>query len=186
MKLPRKTRLGVVVDIRALNKITMPDSYPVPPQAEILAQLHSAKYISVVDFASFFYGWWVKAEHRHRLTVISHRGRESFRVPVMGYRNSPAYVQRMIDTILRPYPYGQFCRVYVDDIVIFSSSLEEHIQYLHAIFSTLDTINLHLSPKKSFLAYPSIRLLGEKVDALGMSTAEDKLRAISSLTFQIH
>ena len=171
----------VVVDIRALNKITMPDAYPVPSQAEILAEVRNSKFISTVDAASFFYQWWVKPTHRHRLTVSSHRGQESFKVPVMGYRNSPAYVQRMIDRILRPF--RQFCRAYVDDIVIYSSTLDEHIQHLQQVFGVLAKLNIHLSPKKSFLGYPSVQLLGQKVDALGLATAEDKLAAISNLQF---
>ena len=147
----------VVVDIRALNKITMPDVYPVPSQAEILALIRNASYISTVDAVSFFYQWRVNPAHRHRLTVASHRGQESFKVPVMGYRNSPAYVQRMIDRILRPYRH--FCRAYIDDIVIFSSSLVEYIQHLEQVFKALIIMNIRLSPRKSFLGYLSVHLL---------------------------
>ncbi len=78
----------------------MPDAYPVPSQTDILATIQGAQFISTVDCSSFFYQWRVKPEHRHRLTVSSHRGQETFNVAVMGYRNSPAYVQRMIDRIL--------------------------------------------------------------------------------------
>lgn len=52
----------------------------------------------------------------------------------MGYRNSPAYVQRMIDRILRPF--RAFARAYVDDIVIYSNSLEELVDHLHQVFQT--------------------------------------------------
>ncbi len=179
---PEGERKGrVVVDIRALNKITMPDAYPVPSQADILAAVRDSGFISTVDAASFFYQWWVNPAHRHRLTVSSHRGQESFKVPVMGYRNSPAYVQRMIDRILRPFRH--FCRAYVDDIVIFSSTLKEHLEHLRLVFSALSKMNIHLSPRKSFLGYPSVQLLGQKVDALGLATAEEKLAAISNLSF---
>ena len=171
----------VVVDIRALNKITMPDAYPMPSQAEIIAMIKDATHISTIDAASFFYQWLVNRLHRYRLTVSSHRGQETFRVPIMGYRNSPAYVQRMIDRILRPFRH--FCRAYVDDIVIFSSSEEEHIQHLRQVFEALDEVNITLSPRKSFLNYPSVRLLGQKVDALGLATAEEKLAAITNLAF---
>ena len=171
----------VVVDIRALNKITMPDAYPVPSQADVLAEIRNSGFISTVDAASFFYQWWVKRHDRHRLTVASHRGQESFKVPVMGFRNPPAYAQRMIDRILRPF--RKFCRAYVDDIVIFSSSLDEHIKHLNLVFGALEKMNIHLSPKKSFLGYPSVHLPGQKVDALGLPTAEDKLAAITNLTF---
>ena len=172
----------VVVDIRALNRIAMPDAYPVLLQSDILALLHGKLFISTVDAASFFYQWWVRSHHRHRLTVASHRGQETFLVPVMEFRNSPAYVQRMIDHILRDF--RAFCRAYADDIVIFSASLKEHIQHLRHVFAMLDKHNIHLSPKKSYLGYPSVSLLGQKVDALGLATATDKLAAIARLVFQ--
>lgn len=119
--------------------------------------------------------------HRHRLTVASHRGQETFNVPVIGYRNSPAYIQRIINRILRPF--RRFCRAYVDDIVIFSSSLEEHLLHLDQVFKALDDMNIHLSPKKSFLGFPSVHLLGQKVDAFRLATAEEKLAAIANLRF---
>ena len=122
----------VVVDIRALNKITVSDVYSVPLQAEILALIRDATHISIIDAAAFFYQWWVKKHYRYRLTVFLYRGQETFNVSVMGFRNSPAYVQRMIDRILRPFRH--FCRAYVDDIVIFSSSLEEHVKHLTQVF----------------------------------------------------
>ena len=64
----------VVVDIRALNKITVSDAYSVPFQSEILALLRDVIHISIIDAVAFFYQWWVKMRHRYRLTVASHRG----------------------------------------------------------------------------------------------------------------
>ena len=167
----------VVVDIRSLNKITSPDTYPVPLQADILNAIAESKYITTVDCSAFFYQWRVKKEHRHRLTVSSHRGQETFKVAVMGFRNSPAYVQRMIDNILRGH--RAYNRAYVDDITVFSQTRREHLQHLGEVFTTLNQRNIKLAPNKSSIGYPSIRLLGQKVDALGLSTAEEKLAAIS-------
>lgn len=87
----------------------------------------------------------------------------------------------MIDRILRPYRH--FCRAYVDDIVIFSSTLKDHLEHLRLVFSALSKMNIHLSPRKSFLGYPSVQLLGQKVDALGLATAEEKLIVIVNLSF---
>lgn len=99
----------------------------------------------------------------------------------MGYRNSLAYVQRMINKILRQE--RGFSKAYVDDIVIFLRTLDKHIQHLHQIFSRLAYTGICLSPEKSFLAYSTIHLLGQRVDAFGLSTTKDKLRAISALRF---
>lgn len=159
----------------------MPDAYPVPSQADILAAVQGAKYISTVDCSAYFYQWRVNPEHRHRLTVASHRGQETFKVAVMGYRNTPAYVQRMTDRILRPH--RDYSRAYVDDIVIFSATLKEHLQHLRSVFGELADRGICLSPDKSFLGYPSVHLLGQRVDALGLATAEAKLAAITNLKF---
>ena len=170
-----------VMDIRGLNAITIPDAYPLPLQSEIIIAVRDCMYISVVDCTSFFHQWRVHPKDRHKLTVVTHRGQESFNVAPMGYKNSPAYVQRQIDRILRPY--RAFARAYVDDIVIFSKTFQEHQDHLRAVFSTLRDNNVSIKPTKAFLGYPSVRLLGKKVDSLGLATTEDKLAAIAKLKF---
>lgn len=117
-----------------------------------------------------FTNWKVKNEHQHRLTVATHRGQENFCRAVMGFRNSPAYVQRKIDTILRAE--RTFARSYIDDIVIFSRTFEEHLEHLKAVFQKLKSFKIVLSAKKCFLGYPSVGLLGQRVDALGLASAK--------------
>ena len=171
----------VVIDIRGLNAITVPDAYPLPYQSEIIIAVRDCLYISVVDCTAFFYQWRVFSKDRHKLTVVSHRGQETFNVAPMGYKNSPSYVQRQIDRILRPY--RTFARAYVDDIVIFSKTLDEHVQHLRQVFSVLKQNNISVKPSKAFLGYPTVHLLGQKVDSLGLATTEQKLAAISKLKF---
>ena len=171
----------VVVDIRGLNKISMFDAYPMPLQSDILSAVIGCPYISVMDCAGFFHQWLVRMMDRHKLTVVSHRGSEQWNVAVMGYRNSPAYVQRQIDSILREYRH--FARAYVDDIVVFSNSLEEHLRHLNQIFALFKRMNIALKASKTFLGYPTISLLGQRVDSLGLTTAADKLEAILALAF---
>ena len=176
------TRKGrAVVDIRGLNAISQIDIYPLPLQTELISAVKGCNYISVVDCASFFYQWRVHPEDRHKLTVITHRGQETFNVAVMGYKNSPAYVQRQIDRVLRPY--RSFARAYIDDVVIHSATVEEHIQHLRQIFGLFSKHHISINPKKAFLGYPSVTLLGQKVNSLGLSTSEEKLQAIAKLSF---
>ena len=145
-----------MVDIQALNQITMPDAYPVLSQSDILAAVQGVDFISTVDCASFFYQWRVKTQDCHKLTVSSHQGQETFQVAVIGYRNSPAYVQQIIDRILQPH--RDFSRAYVDDIVIYTKSklLNEHLVHLDKVFKSLSGKEICLSPQKSFLTYPSV------------------------------
>ena len=157
-KTTSKERKGrMIVDIRVLNKITMSDAYLVSSQTNILIAIKDAKFIFTINVTSFFYQWWINSAHRHRLIVTSHRDQESFKVSIMNYRNSSAYVQRMINKILRSYRH--FYRAYVDNIVIFSTLLKKHLSHLRLVFSTLKKMNIYLLSRKSFFDYSSVQLL---------------------------
>lgn len=170
-----------VIDIRGLNKVAVPDGYPMPLQSDVTSSVSGCPYVSVMDAAGFFHQWLVKVADRHKLTVVSHRGSEQFNVAVMGYTGLPAYVQRQIDGILREF--RAFARAYVDDIVVFSKTLEEHLEHLRSIFQLFQKMNIALKPSKTYLGYPTVALLGQKVESLGLTTAEEKLEAISKLRF---
>ena len=180
--MPDGTRKGrVVIDIRGLNKITESDSYPLPLQSEITSAVAGFPYISVVDAVGWFHQFMVKRRDRHKLTVVSHRGQEQSNVALMGYKGSPPYVQRQTDKLLRPY--RDFAKAYVDDMIVFSKTLEEHLQHLRTLFQLFRDRRISLSPTKSFLGYPTVILLGQRVDSLGLTTSEEKLAAISALEF---
>ena len=76
---------------------------------------------------------------------------------MIDYRNSSTYVQKMINKIFRSYRH--FYRVYIDDIVIFFTSLKKHLAHLRFIFSTFEKMNIYLSSRKSFLDYSFVQLL---------------------------
>lgn len=171
----------VVIDIWALNKVTMSDAYSVLMQADILAVVQGFKYIFTVDCSSFFYQWCVKSRHCYCLTVASHWGQKMFKVAVMSYWNSSAYVQWMIDRILQKQ--HDYAKAYVDDIVVFSTTLTEHISHLWNVFQTLVAKKICLLPQKSFLGYSSVHLLEQHVDTLSLVTAEAKLITIKNLFF---
>ena len=80
-------------------------------------------------------------------------------------------------------PTEKYSRVYVDDIVIFSAFLEEHVKHLNDAFYFLSKKNIHFTGHKSFHKYPFIHLLGQKIDVLRLTTTEDKFRVIFSLSF---
>ena len=180
--LPDGSRKGrAVIDIRGLNDLIVPDVYPVPLQAEVIARLLGCTHIAVMDAMSFFYQWRTHPDFRYMLTVISHRGQETFNVPVMGCMNSIAYVQRQIDRILRPVK--AFASAYVDDVVTGAKSFSEHLANLRQLFELFVEHNISISPTKTFLGYPNVNLLGRRVDSFGLATAEDKLEAIKALKY---
>ena len=182
--LPDGTQHGrPVVDIRKLNQVSIRDAYPLPQQSDIIALIAGCRFVTCVDGASFFYQWRVQPADRYKQTVVTHRGQETFNVPLMGYCNSPAYVQRQTDRLLRAFK--DFAKGYVDDIVIFSRTLLEHIAHLRQVFTLFKRVGVALKPSKSFVGYPNVQLLGQRVDSFGLSTSEERLEAISRLKFPV-
>ena len=176
-----KKRKRVIVDIRDLNKITVTDFYFMSLQTNITSVVIDYQFISIFDVVDFFHQWLVKLTNRHKLIVISHREQEQFNVAVMKFKNSSTYVQRKIDVIFRVY--REFARTYVDDIVIFSCTLKEHIAHLHVIFQLLNSYDINLSLKKLFFDYSIVALLKQKINAFDFITVVDKLKIISKLNF---
>lgn len=156
------------------------DVYCLPLQEDVISAVKGCNFITVIDAASFFYHWRVHPDDRHKLTVVTHRGQETFNVAVIGFKNSPAYVQRQMDRILRIY---KFARAYIDDVVVSSTTLEEHIVHLRTIFKLFAKFGILINPKKAFIGYPSVKLLGQKVDSFGLTTDEEKLIVIIKLVF---
>lgn len=113
--------------------------------------------------------------------IVTHRGQEIFNVAVMKYKNSPAYVQRQIDRLLREHRH--YARAYIDDVVIHSVTLEEHVEHLRAIFDLFVKYNISINSKKIFLGYSSVKLLDQKIDSFDLSIDDEKLKVIASLNF---
>ena len=154
-----------------------------PLQSDITSAVQGCTKISSIDMVRFFHQFGVKPECRHILTFVTHRGQEQSNVVVMGDKNSPAYCQRQIDHILRTC--RSFARAYIDDIVIFSKDLDTHIEHLHQVLTILNSLRFKINPTKTHLGYPSLILLGQRVDAYGMTTDEEKIKAITALCFPI-
>ncbi|KAG8727329.1 hypothetical protein FRC10_006224, partial [Ceratobasidium sp. 414] len=97
-----------------------------------------------------------------------------------GFRNGPPIFQRVMQDILSPFLWI-FALVYIDDIVVFSKTFDEHCKHLDTIFAAIADSGLTLSPSKCHLGYHSLMLLGQKVSRLGMSTHKEKVDAVLQL-----
>ena len=99
--------------------------------------------------------------------IILPWGLEVSNIVLIGFKNSPIYAQRFIDGTF--FEYRHFMRAYIDDIVIFSNTAEEHLQHIETVLRILDKNRICISPGKSFAAYPSVNLLGYIVSSKGIS-----------------
>lgn len=170
-----------VIDIRALNEVTQKDLYPLPVLDALLSLLCGKKYISVFDGSGWFHQWRVHPHDIDKFTIISPRGQETMLVAPMGFKNSVAHVQRQIDHELRSH--ASYARAYVDDTVVFSDTFDDHCRHIEAVLATFQRLRASLNPAKSFVGFPSLSLLGKRVDGFGLSTPQDKVAALQKLSF---
>jgi len=168
------------IDYRKLNAATTPDEFPIPRQAEILSSLSGAQVLSSLDALSGFTQLELDPNDVEKTACQTHRGLFQFRRMPFGLRNGPSIFQRVMQGILAPYLWI-FCLVYIDDIVVYSKTYEDHITHLDQVLEAIEKAGITLSPNKCHLFYGSILLLGHKVSRLGLSTHEEKVKAIIEL-----
>ena len=119
-------------------------------------------------------------EDKDKTAFRCHLGLWQFKRMPFGLHNGPSIFQRLMQGILAPYLW-LFALVYIDDIVVYSSSWEDHIAHLDTVLSAIAAAGITLSPPKCFIGYSSILLLGQKVSRLGLSTHQEKVQAIMDL-----
>lgn len=135
----------------------------------------------MMNYSVYFYQWCINSEHQHQLTNVFYRDQETFKVTVMNYYNTSIYVQQMTDWILHSY-CDYFC-VYVNNIIIYSATLTNHLQHLQNVFQKLTDQQICLMFKKFFLNYSSVHLLDQQVNILDLVTVKVKLVIITNLKF---
>ena len=109
--------------------------------------------------------------------IRMHRGLHHFKQIPFGWRNGPPEFQRAMQEILSPFLWV-FTLVYIDDIVVYSKSFKDHLKHVDAVLKVIAESGLTLSPPKCHLGYRSIVVLGNIVSRLGLSTHNEKLKAI--------
>ncbi|GJF00938.1 polyprotein [Phanerochaete sordida] len=168
------------VDYRKLNAHTIRDEFPIPRQSEILVALSGAQVLSSLDALAGFTQMEFEESEREKTAFRTHLGLFQFIRMPFGLTNGPSIFQRTMQTILAPFLW-LFCLVYIDDIVVYSKTYEEHIEHLNQVLGACEKAGLTLSPAKCHLFYASVLLLGHKVSRLGLSTHEEKVKAILEL-----
>ena len=154
----RDGSLRFCVDYRKLNSITVKNAYPLPRIADTLDALGDAKYFSTLDMSSGY--WQVKAaeEDKAKTAFTTGKGHFEFNVMSFGLSNAPATFQRLIDLVLSGLHYEE-CLVYLDDVIVFSSSFDNHLKNLKSVFTRLVDAGLKVKSTKCHLCCDEVHYL---------------------------
>lgn len=137
----------IVVDYRKLNEKTIDDKFPIPNIEDILDKLGRSAYFTILDLKSGFHQIKVDPTDRQKTAFSTDKGHFEFIRMPFGLKNAPATFQRVMNTILKEL-IGKCCLVYLDDIIIFGSSLQQHIENLDKVLTRLTEANLKIQLDK--------------------------------------
>lgn len=155
------------VDYRRLNKVTRRDVYPMPRIDDALDCLQSASYFSSLDLRSGYWQIPMAKEDVEKTAFTTPDGLYEFLVMPFGLCNAPATFERMMDSVLRGLRWN-ICLCYLDDIIVYSSNLNEHLTRLSAVLQCIASAGLQLNRKKCHFGFRQIKVLGHLVSEDGI------------------
>ena len=147
------------IDYRRLNAITTKDAFPLPRIDEIFDQLTDAKYYTKFDFKSGYFQVPLSKEDRAKTAFSTRDNHYQFTVLPQGITNGPATFQRVINHILGPTRW-KYALAYIDDIIIYSNTFDEHVLHLNEICQILRNARFRLNPDKCEIARTQTDYLG--------------------------
>ena len=165
------------IDFRKLNDSTERDAYPLPRIDATLESLAGSQFFSTLDLASGYWQVEVEESDREKTAFSTREGHFEFNVMPFGLTNAPPTFQRLMECVLAGLTYEQ-CLIYLDDIIVFSVSFEQHLERLKTVFQHVLKAGLKLKGKKCHFAKSEIRYLGHIVSRKGIQADPEKLRAV--------
>jgi len=167
-------------DYRKINAITKRDVYPLPRIDDIFDSLTGAIYFSSFDFLSGYWQIEMDEANKEKTGFITIYGLYEWNVMPFGLSNSPSTFQRAMDELLRRFKWC-FCLVYIDDVIIYSKTEEDHLKHIDLFLEVIEKSGFKIKPKKSQLFRTKLKFLGHMVSAKGIQPDPDKVIAVDAI-----
>ena len=165
------------IDFRKLNKVTIRDVYPIPRIDDCLTALGGNQWFSTFDMHAGFWQIEMAAEDKPKTAFIVEGGLYEFKVMPFGLTNATATFQRYMDMVLAGLKWTSLL-VYLDDVCVFSKSLEQHLSRLEEAFLRFRGYNLKLNAAKCHVLKKEFAYLGHIVTVKGIMADSKKIEAV--------
>nr|GEU79456.1 retrotransposon protein, putative, Ty3-gypsy subclass [Tanacetum cinerariifolium] len=170
--------MRLCIDYHELNKITIRSRYPLPRIDDLFDQLQGAMHFSKIDLRSSYHQLRVKEQDISNTAFRTHYGHYEFLVMPFGLTNAPAVFMDLMNRIFHEF-LDKFVIVFIDDILVFSKSKEEHEDHLRTVLQTLRQEKLYVKFSKCEFWLSSVAFLGHIVLAKGIMMDPAKVEAIT-------
>ena len=165
------------VDYRALNEITIKNSYPLPRIDELFDRLQGAKYFSKIDLRSGYHQIRIDPDDVPKTAFRTRYGHFEFKVLPFGLTNAPATFMHLMHQAFRPL-LDESVLVFLDDILIYSKTLADHKRHVRQVLDILRREKLYAKASKCDFFKSQVEFLGHIVGADGVRMMEDKVKAV--------
>ena len=165
------------IDYRDLNDITIKNRYPLPLIQEIFDTVGGASIYSLIDLRSGYHQIRIADKDIEKTAFRTRLGHFEFCVMPFGLTNAPATFQTMMNNIFQPM-LNKFVTVYLDDILIYSKTEEEHLQHIQQVLAVLRTNQLYAKVSKCDFLKQEIAYLGHVITAEGIAINPKLIEAI--------
>jgi hypothetical protein len=176
--LKKDKSLRVCVDMRALNEVTVKDAISLPRVQDCLEALSGSKVFSVLDARSGYHQIGLTESSKPKTAFVTpHRGQYEFTCVPFGVTNGVGQFVRLMNLALHGTLWKD-CLAYIDDLIVYSTSVENHLQKLQIVLEKLKLANVKLHPKKCHFLCKSVKLLGHVVSDKGIETDPEKISTV--------
>lgn len=172
----RKTRL--CIDFRDLNKLIVPQAQPFPLIEDLMIKARDCKYFSTLDINSAFWSIPLRVEDRKKTGFVTQSGHYQWTCLPFGLKTSPAIFQRILSNILRKCKLTDFAVNYIDDILIFSKTFEEHTRHLRQLLEAIKKEGFRLKFTKCVFAEKMVQYLGHIIENNTISPIKNNIKSI--------
>ena len=168
----------LVIDYRALNKVTRKFVWPMPKVEDIFSQLNGTKYFSTIDLRAGYHHIGLTTDLIPKTVFTSPFGKYEYVKVPFGLAQAPAYFQELMTGVLKDLP---FAMAYLDDIIIYSSTPEEHLEHIKTVFEKLCHTKLSMKLSKCHFFTKEIQYLGHILGIEGIKPIPAKTEAIKAM-----
>lgn len=173
-------RSRLCIDFRELNKIVVPQAQPFPLIDDLIIKTRNCKYFTTLDINSAFWSIPLRVEDRSKTGFVTQDGHFQWTCLPFGLKTSPAIFQRILSNILRKHNLTGYSVNYIDDILIYSTSFQEHITHIRNVLDAIIKEGFRLKFKKCTFASDSVRYLGHVIQNNSVRPLKDNLISIKN------